>query len=122
MYSLLYSPEDQAILEDAYSRDSKPDKDARLALVNQVDLGEKEVQVCTLVVIHPYCVDILIIRYGSKIDDRPPDESQDRCSLMRSLNINSRKLELHLVMTTIRSRTLTPHSAMTILTLRIARG
>jgi hypothetical protein len=39
------SPEDQIILEAAYSRDPKPDKAARLALVKQVSLGEKEVQV-----------------------------------------------------------------------------
>lgn len=41
------SPEDQAILETAYSRDPKPDKAARIELVKQVALGEKEVQVCT---------------------------------------------------------------------------
>jgi hypothetical protein len=40
-----YSPEDQAILEAAYARDSKPDKAARLEIVKQVALGEKEVQV-----------------------------------------------------------------------------
>ena len=39
------SPEDQTILEAAYSRDPKPDKAARLELVKQVSLGEKEVQV-----------------------------------------------------------------------------
>jgi hypothetical protein len=39
------SPEDQAILEAAYARDSKPDKTARLEIVKQVALGEKEVQV-----------------------------------------------------------------------------
>lgn len=43
------STEDQAILEEAYKRDPKPDKAARLELVRQVALGEKEVQVgsCT---------------------------------------------------------------------------
>ena len=43
------STEDQAILEEAYKRDPKPDKAARLDLVKQVALGEKEVQVgsCT---------------------------------------------------------------------------
>lgn len=41
-----HSPEDQAILEAAYLRDFKPDKAARLELVKQVGLGEKEVQVC----------------------------------------------------------------------------
>jgi len=39
------SPEDQAVLEAAYKRDPKPDKTARLELVKQVTLGEKEVQV-----------------------------------------------------------------------------
>jgi hypothetical protein len=39
------SAEDQAVLEAAYRRDSKPDKAARLELVRQVALGEKEVQV-----------------------------------------------------------------------------
>jgi hypothetical protein len=43
-----YSPEDQAILEAAYARDSKPDKAARLEIVKQVALGEKEVQVSLL--------------------------------------------------------------------------
>jgi hypothetical protein len=41
----LNSPEDQEILEAAYKRDPKPDKAARLELVKQVALGEKEVQV-----------------------------------------------------------------------------
>lgn len=40
-----HSQEDQAILEAAYQNDPKPDKAARLKLVNQVALGEKEVQV-----------------------------------------------------------------------------
>ncbi len=40
------SPEDQAILESAYARNSKPDKAARTELTQQVSLGEKEVQVC----------------------------------------------------------------------------
>ena len=39
------SPDDQNILEDAYTRDPKPDKEARLELVKRVALGEKEVQV-----------------------------------------------------------------------------
>ncbi|KAI7580808.1 hypothetical protein KC343_g20534, partial [Hortaea werneckii] len=38
------SPEDQAVLEAAYKRDPKPDKNARLDIVNQVSMGEKEVQ------------------------------------------------------------------------------
>lgn len=40
-----YSPRDHAILESAYQKNSKPDKDERLNLVKLVDLGEKEVQV-----------------------------------------------------------------------------
>ena len=40
-----HSTEDQAILEEAYKRDPKPDKVARQELVKQVALSEKEVQV-----------------------------------------------------------------------------
>lgn len=40
-----HSADDQATLEAAYKRDPKPDKAARLQLVEQVALGEKEVQV-----------------------------------------------------------------------------
>lgn len=40
-----YSPEDQAILEAAFERNPKPDKASRMALVDRVALGEKEVQV-----------------------------------------------------------------------------
>ena len=40
-----YSPEDQNILEAEYGRNSKPDKAARMDIVNRVALGEKEVQV-----------------------------------------------------------------------------
>ena len=39
------SPEDHAILEAEYQRNSKPDKAARADIVNRVSLGEKEVQV-----------------------------------------------------------------------------
>ncbi|KAI9716849.1 MAG: hypothetical protein M1828_007510 [Chrysothrix sp. TS-e1954] len=42
---LPYSPEDQAILEQEYRKDSKPDKAARLRIVKLVALGEKEVQI-----------------------------------------------------------------------------
>jgi len=42
---LLLSPEDHAILEIEYERNSKPDKAARIAIVSRVALGEKEVQV-----------------------------------------------------------------------------
>ncbi|KAK1820785.1 Homeobox protein yox1 [Friedmanniomyces endolithicus] len=38
------SLEDQSVLEDAYKRDPKPDKAARLEIVRVVNLGEKEVQ------------------------------------------------------------------------------
>ncbi|KAF6230323.1 hypothetical protein HO133_004663 [Letharia lupina] len=39
------SPEDHAILEAEYERNSKPDKAARVDIVNRVSLGEKEVQI-----------------------------------------------------------------------------
>ena len=39
------SPEDHAILEAEYAKNSKPDKAARMAIVDCVALGEKEVQV-----------------------------------------------------------------------------
>ncbi|KAL8739847.1 MAG: hypothetical protein Q9190_007392 [Brigantiaea leucoxantha] len=38
------SPEDQAFLEAEYQRNPKPDKAARKHIVDQVALGEKEVQ------------------------------------------------------------------------------
>ncbi|KAL7925013.1 hypothetical protein ACQKWADRAFT_284792 [Trichoderma austrokoningii] len=37
---------DKMILEEAYSVNPKPDKQARLEIVNRVSLNEKEVQVC----------------------------------------------------------------------------
>jgi len=40
-----FSPRDHAVLESAYQKNSKPDKEERLDLVKLVDLGEKEVQV-----------------------------------------------------------------------------
>lgn len=39
------SPEDHAILEAEYERNTKPDKAARINIVKRVALGEKEVQV-----------------------------------------------------------------------------
>ncbi|ERF73386.1 hypothetical protein EPUS_07220 [Endocarpon pusillum Z07020] len=39
------SPEDHAVLEAAYQRNSKPDKAERTEIVNSVSLGEKEVQI-----------------------------------------------------------------------------
>ena len=41
----MISPEDQAILEAEYQQNPKPDKAARLTIVEKVALGEKEVQV-----------------------------------------------------------------------------
>ena len=41
----LSSPEDHAILEAEYLRNPKPDKAARVEIVNRVALGEREVQV-----------------------------------------------------------------------------
>lgn len=38
--------QDKHILETAYRQDMKPDKAKRLAIVKQVSLNEKEVQVC----------------------------------------------------------------------------
>lgn len=46
-----YSPEDHAILEAEYAQNSKPDKAARMSIVNRVALGEKEVQVS---ICHPF--------------------------------------------------------------------
>lgn len=42
----LCSPDDQAILEVEYRKNSKPDKTARSDIVSKVALGEKEVQAC----------------------------------------------------------------------------
>ena len=39
------SPEDQAALEFAYNCNPKPDRATRMRIVEQVALGEKEVQV-----------------------------------------------------------------------------
>ena len=44
----LDSTKDKLILEEAYSINPKPDKQARLEIVNRVSLNEKEVQVCHL--------------------------------------------------------------------------
>lgn len=41
----LHSPEDHAILEAEYAKNSKPDKAARMNIVSRIALGEKEVQV-----------------------------------------------------------------------------
>lgn len=47
-YSSSISTKDKLILEEAYSINPKPDKQARLEIVNRVSLNEKEVQVCHL--------------------------------------------------------------------------
>lgn len=44
-HALFYSAKDKIILEDAYKSNPKPDKQARLDIVNRVSLNEKEVQV-----------------------------------------------------------------------------
>jgi len=44
-YLTTSSPQDHAILEAAYLKNSKPDKTERAYIVSQVGLGEKEVQV-----------------------------------------------------------------------------
>ena len=41
-----HSPEDHAILEAEYQKNSKPDKAARAEIVKKVSLEEKAVQVC----------------------------------------------------------------------------
>lgn len=52
------SPEDQAILEAEYRKNPKPDKAARMGIVQRVALGEKEVQVCpALVALLSYLAD-----------------------------------------------------------------
>lgn len=48
LLSRLNSTKDKLILEEAYSINPKPDKQARLEIVNRVSLNEKEVQVCRL--------------------------------------------------------------------------
>ncbi len=45
LISLIYSPQDQAILEAEYKQNPKPNKAARAVIVEKVSLNEKEVQV-----------------------------------------------------------------------------
>ena len=45
LLTFFHSPEDHAILEAEYHRNSKPDKAARTDIVKRVSLGDKEVQV-----------------------------------------------------------------------------
>lgn len=72
------SPEDHAILEAEYQKNPKPDKLARLDIVNRVALGEKEVQVNR----HVRCMmrneAECSIRYGFKIADKMTDDGHDR--------------------------------------------
>ena len=48
----VHSPEDHAILEAEYQKNSKPDKAARAEIVKMVSLEEKAVQVCPLSLRH----------------------------------------------------------------------
>ena len=78
----LHSPEDHAILEAEYKKNPKPDKAARIEIVNRVALGEKEVQASAAEILDAcfdtasfamllrMCADLAAPRYGSKIDDR----------------------------------------------------
>jgi hypothetical protein len=45
LISYLFSPEDFAILEAEYLQNERPDKAARIEIVQRVDMTEKEVQV-----------------------------------------------------------------------------
>ena len=69
------SPEDQAVLEAYYARDPKPDKAARVELVQHVALGEKEVQVGRMQLHHLMMQVTNQSRSGFKTDDRAQDES-----------------------------------------------
>lgn len=42
---IIYSAQDQYVLEASYLQNAKPDKAERAAIVTQVELSEKEVQV-----------------------------------------------------------------------------
>ena len=81
------STEDQAILEEAYKRDPKPDKAARLELVRQVALGEKEVQVGSrttrLVASTWLSLTRVAKRFGSRTVARVRAERHDHFCLMR---------------------------------------
>ena len=82
---IIFSPEDQTILEAAYTRDPKPDKAARLEIVEQVSLGEKEVQVCSLVLSRAWMYKLTIFpsRSGFRIDDKLLAGSHALCYRMR---------------------------------------
>ena len=77
----MHSPEDHAILEAAYQANSKPDKAERIAIVNRVELGEKEVQARGVPRRTKRSV-LTLPRYGFKIGDKMTDESQDHSYLM----------------------------------------
>ena len=76
------SPRDHAILESAYQKNSKPDKEERLNLVRQVNLGEKEVQVSLCG--SSICKSTFLLtedRYGSRTVDKMIVGSLNRCNL-----------------------------------------
>lgn len=79
------------MLEAAYNRDPKPDKGARLEIVKQVSLGEKEVQVSSTSVFQLY-VDTFAKsegnRYGSKTDGKARGGNQGLFCRMRSHSTN----------------------------------
>lgn len=66
------SPQDHALLEAAYQRNSKPDKQERIELVRQVELGEKEVQVRHYMHAYTRTTQMLTCsRYGFRTAGRP---------------------------------------------------
>ena len=88
------SPEDHAILEAEYLRNSKPDKRERAAIVNRVALGEKEVQVRVLCGVRPLpeptdnsSDNARAGRYGSKTVDRMIDGNRGHCCHTSSSHI-----------------------------------
>jgi len=55
----LCSKEDEDVLKSYYLKNPKPDKTARLEIVTKVALGEKEVQVRPLILLHVTSVRVL---------------------------------------------------------------
>jgi len=96
------SAKDKAILEAAYKANPKPDKAARLEIVERVSLNEKEVQVCSILTLghvtrlsmclsprskHSSGFDakpVPLDRFGFKTEDRMIGESHARF-LLRNL-------------------------------------
>jgi len=78
------SPRDHAILESAYQKNSKPDKEERLNLVKQVELGEKEVQVGLWHSANPEIPPLAntTYRYGFRTVDRMTVGNQNHYSHM----------------------------------------